>query len=161
VAVQNVHAYIAGEQGDSEVPLWSTATIGGVPIGQALGYHAEPVEVAARQLAIQAEVVNAADEIIAGKGATSLAIGLAVAKILESALRDEHRVLMVCSRLGGQELAQLGADPDLGAVCLSLPSIVGRRGIERILPTPLSPAEAAALRASATALREAAARLGL
>ena len=78
-------------------------------------------------------MVTAAYEIIAGKGATSLAIGLAVSRILEAVLNDEHRVLPVTSRLDGVH--------GLSGVCLSMPSVVGRSGVERVLPTPLSAEE--------------------
>ncbi len=72
VAVQNVHAYIAGEHGDSEVPLWSTATIGGVPVQDWESPGAGRLDAEARAR-IHERVVTAAYEIIAGKGATSLA----------------------------------------------------------------------------------------
>jgi L-lactate dehydrogenase len=152
VAVQNVHAYIAGEHGDSEVPLWSTASIGGVPV-QDWGVTGEgplDAEVRAR---IHEQVVRSAYEIIAGKGATSLAIGLAVARILEAVLNDEHRVLPVTSRLDGVH--------GLSDVCLSMPSVVGRGGVERVLPTPLSDQERDQLVASAAAVRGVARDLGL
>lgn len=152
VAVQNVHAYIAGEHGDSEVPLWSTASIGGVPV-QDWGVTGErPLDAEARAR-IHEQVVRSAYEIIAGKGATSLAIGLAVARILEAVLHDEHRVLPVTSRLDGVH--------GLSDVCLSMPSVVGREGVGRVLPTPLSDPEREQLVASAAAVRRVARDLGL
>jgi L-lactate dehydrogenase len=150
VAVQNVHAYIAGEHGDSEVPLWSTATIGGVPVQDWAGGHPLDEEARAR---IQSRVVGAAYEIIRGKGATSLAIGLAVARILEAVIKDEHRVLPVTSRLEGIH--------GLSDVCLSMPSVVGRAGVESVLATPLSAAERDRLMASADAVRAVARESGL
>lgn len=151
VAVQNVHAYIAGEHGDSEVPLWSTATIGGVPV-QDWESGGTRLDADARAR-IHASVVSAAYEIIAGKGATSLAIGLAVSRILEAVLNDEHRVLPVTSRLEGVH--------GLSGVCLSMPSVVGRAGVERVLATPLSSGEREQLVASAEAVRAASRGLGL
>ncbi|RFT37852.1 L-lactate dehydrogenase, partial [Bifidobacteriaceae bacterium NR015] len=76
VNVKNVHAYIAGEHGDSEVPLWASATIGGVPMcdWNALPGH-EPLDAAKRE-EIHQEVVNAAYKIINGKGATNYAIAM-------------------------------------------------------------------------------------
>lgn len=152
VAVHNVHAYIAGEHGDSEVPLWSTATIGGVPVRDWAGSGSRALddEVMAQ---IHHEVVSSAYEIIAGKGATSLAIGLAVSRILEAVLNDEHRVLPVTSRLDGVH--------GLSGVCLSMPSVVGRAGIENVLATPLSDDELAQLTASAEAVSAVARSLGL
>jgi L-lactate dehydrogenase len=152
VAVQNVHAYIAGEHGDSEVPLWSTATIGGVPVTDWASAGGPPLDHQTRA-AIHARVVGAAYEIIEGKGATSLAIGLAVSRILEAALKDEHRVLPVSS-------LQSGAS-GVSGVCLSMPSVVGRRGVEQVLPTPLDDAERAALDVSARAVRDVCDRLHL
>jgi L-lactate dehydrogenase len=152
VAVQNVHAYIAGEHGDSEVPLWSTATIGGVPVKDWDHNGARALDEDARER-IHHQVVTSAYEIIAGKGATSLAIGLAVARILEAVLHDEHRVLPVTSRLD--------AVHGLSDVCLSMPSVVGRTGVESVLATPLSHDERAALEASAGAVSAVARDLGL
>lgn len=152
VAVQNVHAYIAGEHGDSEVPLWSTATIGGVPVQDWGAEGLRPLDAEARAR-IHSRVVTSAYEIIAGKGATSLAIGLAVSRILEAVLNDEHRVLPVTSLLDGVH--------GLSGVCLSMPSIVGRSGIEGVLATPLSTLERDLLTASAATVRAAARDLGL
>ncbi len=152
VAVQNVHAYIAGEHGDSEVPLWSTATIGGVPVQDWVTAGEAPLDEAARAR-IHQRVVSSAYEIIAGKGATSLAIGLAVSRILEAVLNDEHRVLPVTSRLDGVH--------GLDDVCLSMPSVVGRVGIERVLATPLTAAERDQLASSAATVRQSARDLGL
>jgi L-lactate dehydrogenase len=152
VAVQNVHAYIAGEHGDSEVPLWSTATIGGVPVRDWGAAGERPLDETARAL-IHNRVVTSAYEIIAGKGATSLAIGLAVSRILEAVLNDEHRVLPVTSRLDGVH--------GLSDVCLSMPAVVGRAGVERVLATPLSDGERERLIASAETVRAAARDLGL
>ena len=98
VAVQNVHAYIAGEHGDSEVPLWSTATIGGVPV-QDWGGRAGAGWTPRPGRGSTSGSSTSAYEIIAGKGATSLAVGLAVSRILEAVLNDEHRVLVVEDRL--------------------------------------------------------------
>ncbi|WP_088288744.1 L-lactate dehydrogenase [Kineosporia sp. A_224] len=151
VAVQNVHAYIAGEHGDSEVPLWSTATIGGIPVTDWDGANGRLD--AATRTAIHERVVGAAYEIIAGKGATSLAIGLAVSRILEAVLKDENRVLPVSSMLDDVH--------GIGGVCLSMPSVVGRDGVEAVLPTPLDAGESAALHASAGAVAAVARDLGL
>lgn len=152
VAVQNVHAYIAGEHGDSEVPLWSTATIGGVPVQDWVSAGESPLDEAARAR-IYNQVLSSAYEIIAGKGATSLAIGLAVSRILEAVLNDEHRVLPVTSRLDDLH--------GLTDVCLSMPSVVGRSGIERVLATPLAADERDKLVASAATVRATARALGL
>ena len=102
---------------------------------------------------IHHQVVSAAYEIIAGKGATNLAIGLAVSRILEAVLNDEHRVLPVTSRLDGVH--------GLAGVCLSMPSVVGRGGVESVLAMPLSDDELASLTSSAEAVSAVARSLGL
>lgn len=96
VAVQNVHAYIAGEHGDSEVPLWSSASIVNIPLHEwAVPGHGK-LTVRDRTEIFQ-NVKNAAYEIVAGKGATNYAIGLATTRILETVLHDENRLLPVSS----------------------------------------------------------------
>ena len=144
VAVQNVHAYIAGEHGDSEVPLWSSATIGGVPVADWAAAGQSPLDAPARDR-IHREVVESAYKIIEGKGATSLAIGLAVSRILEAVLHDEHRVLPVTSLLDGVH--------GIADVCLSMPAVLGRAGVERVLETPVDAGELEQLARSAATIR--------
>lgn len=149
VAVQNVHAYIAGEHGESEIPLWSSASIGNVPLDQWI--YPDRLSPAQR-MAIFENVRTSADQIIAGKGATNYAIGLAVSSILQAVLWDEGRVLAVSSFLTAYR--------DLDDVCLSVPAIVNRRGVEYPLPVPLSPEEERGLRNSAEAIRRVVRNLG-
>ncbi|VEI13083.1 L-lactate dehydrogenase [Trueperella bialowiezensis] len=139
VSVSNVHAYVAGEHGDSETPLWSTATIGGVPIeewesqtGQ-LGFD-EREDIANR-------VINAAYEVIAGKGATNYAIGVVGAHILRTILRDEQAILPVSRQLNNWH--------GMSDTCISVPTLVGASGATRQLELPLSEHEKAALEYSA------------
>src|SRR5215207_9639124 len=123
VAVQNVHAYIAGEHGDSEIPLWSSASIGSVPLLAWDVPGRRPLDAAARE-DIQRRVVGAAGEIIRGKGATNYAVGLAAARIIEAVLYDQRQVVPVSSLLEGQA--------GIADVCLSLPSVVDRLGVELV-----------------------------
>lgn len=151
VAVQNVHAYVVGEHGDSELALWSSATIGGVPlVDWSVPGHGDLT--APTRARIMESVRDAAQEIIAGKGATNWAIGLATARILRAVLGDERRVLPVSAPLGG-----FAGLPD---VCLSLPRVVGRDGTGAVLPTPLAGDEHAALLASARTIERAVAAVG-
>ena len=152
VAVQSVHAFIIGEHGDSELPLWSRATIGPVPLSD-WSMPGRPSLDDEAQAAIAKKVVGAAGEIIRGKGATNYAIGLSTARIIEAALYDEGSVLAVSSLLEGQY--------DIKDVCLSLPSVVSGRGIEAVLTPPLSDTEAEALHRSADTVRGVARSLGL
>lgn len=155
VSVQNVHAYIAGEHGDSEIPLWSSASIANVPLRDwAVSGHGK---LTTRDRAeIFENVKSAAYQIIAGKGATNYAIGLATAQILESLLTDESRVLPVSSLLTAWKPLGAAADVEpIGDVCLSVPTIVNRAGIDAPLAIPLSENELAGLRNSAERIREA------
>jgi L-lactate dehydrogenase len=152
VAVQSVHAYVAGEHGDSEIPLWSSASIGSVPLLAWDVPSRRPLDAAARE-EIHRRVVGAAAEIIRGKGATNYAVGLAASRIIEAVLRDQRQVLPVSSLLEGQA--------GVGDVCLSLPSVVNRLGVELVLPSPLSDEETAGMRRSADMVKGVIKRLGL
>lgn len=152
VAVQSVHAYIAGEHGDSEIPLWSSAAIGSVPLLAWDVPGRPPLDAAARE-DIHRRVVGAAGEIIRGKGATNYAVGLASARIIEAVLYDQRMVLPVSSLLDGQA--------GIHDVCLSLPSVVDRLGVELVLPSPLSEGEITGLRRSADMVKGVIRSLGL
>lgn len=145
VSPKSVHINVLGEHGDSQVAAFSSAHVGNVPLREWPGWDR------AREPAIAAEVRGAAREIIARKGATNHAIGLATAYLLKWALADERRVLTV-SRL--QE-----GHAGLRDVCISLPAIVGREGAVQVLEPELSDEERAALVHSAGVLREARARV--
>ena len=152
INVKNVHAYIVGEHGDSEVALWSSATIGGVPMTEwrELPGHA-PLDAAKRE-EIHQEVKNAAYKIIEGKGATNYAIGMSGVDIIESILHDTHRILPVSSLLDDFH--------GINGVCMSVPSILDRHGVNTHINTPLSDAELASLKRSAETLKETAAKFG-
>src|SRR5881227_2699978 len=140
VAVQNVHAYIVGEHGDREIPLWSSASIANVRLHEwAVPRHGK-LSVRDRTEIFQ-NVKNAAAQIIAGKGATNYAIGLAAARILEALLHDENRILPVSSLLSDYR--------GISDVCLSVPCIVNRLGVEQALPVPMNENEDAGLKNSA------------
>lgn len=153
VAVSNVHAYIAGEHGDTEIPLWDSATIGAVPLREwnRQSAHHGPLRDSDRER-IAHEVVNSAYRIIEGKGATNYAVGLAGTRIIEAVLNNEHSVLPVSSLLTDYY--------GISDVCLSVPSIVGRRGVYEQLQVPLSDAEYDGLKASADQLRSVARQFG-
>jgi L-lactate dehydrogenase len=95
--------------------------------------------------AIALRVRNAAYEIIRRKGATNFAIAAALTRIVEAIVRDEASVLTVSTLLQGEY--------GLTDVCLSLPAVVGRDGVRRVLPVQLDAAELLALQASANAIR--------
>lgn len=142
VAVANVHATIAGEHGDSEIALWSSATVGGVALRDWTPLGREPLSGDELQSLLH-EVRTAAYRIIEGKGATTFAIGLATARILAAIRNDERAVLPVSA---------LHHFDGIGEVCLSLPSVVGRMGVLATLPVALDDDERAGLQASARAV---------
>jgi L-lactate dehydrogenase len=142
---RSVHAHMAGEHGDSEVPVWSSANIAGMPLREfgastGIGNDAEALE------RIYTDTRDAAYQIIERKGATYYAVAAGLVRIVQAILRDQHTVLSVSSLVSDY----YGIDD----VYLSLPTVIGRRGVERIVPLGLSSDEAAALRRSAGLLRE-------
>lgn len=152
VAVNNVHAYILGEHGDSEIPVWSSANIGGVPLKDFPSVDGRPPITDVDRAEIHEEVVGSAYKIIEGKGATNYAIGLAGARIAQAVLDDEHAVLPVSSLLTDYF--------GISDVCLSVPTIVDRTGARRTVLLPLSDEEYDGLKASADEVREAAHKFG-
>ncbi|WP_435299863.1 L-lactate dehydrogenase [Timonella sp. A28] len=152
VAVQNVHAYMAGEHGDSEIPLWSSATIGGVPLLDWPGVHGKGPLTEERRNAIAEEVISSAYRIIEGKGATNYAVALAGSRIVEAVLNNESRVLPVSTLVSDYY--------GINDVCLSVPSIVYGGGVADQLRVPLSNSEYDGLKKSAQSLREVARQFG-
>lgn len=138
---RSIHAQVVGEHGDSEVVLWSGASIGGIGLRRWEGWSP------ARERAVADEVRGAAQAIIARKGATNHAIGLVTAALLRWSLRDEQRVITV-SRV------QTGAC-GLQDVALSLPSVVGRTGATVVVEPDMDTAEREGLERSAEVLRAA------
>ena len=152
VATQNIHAYVAGEHGDSEVALWSSAEIGNVPLSQWGPTLSGGVFDSALRNSIAQEVVQSAYKIIEGKGATNYAIGLSAANIAGAVLRDEQRVLTISTLLEDWE--------GISDVVMAAPTIVGRDGAGRVLNPPLTLNERDGLTASAQRLRQVARDLG-
>ncbi|MDO5735677.1 MAG: L-lactate dehydrogenase [Propionibacteriaceae bacterium] len=150
VAIGNVHAYICGEHGDSEIPLWSSATIGGVPLLKWENQTGRLGESVRDDMADR--VVNAAYEVIAGKGATNYGIGVSGTRIIEAMFNDEHRVLPVSSLLEGWH--------GISDVCMSVPTIVDRRGVGMNLELPLQDGELGCMHDSAQIIRSTLRNLG-
>jgi L-lactate dehydrogenase len=141
----DVQAWVIGEHGDSEVPVWSRVTVGGLGLFDDDGQPPVMEDPELREL-FNREVRQAAGEIIRRKGSTSWAIGLATAEIVEAVLRSREQVLTVSTRLG--------ADDGLPDVCLSLPTVVNHTGAVARLRLSLSPHERRDLERSATLLRQ-------
>lgn len=152
IDTRNVHAYILGEHGDSEVAAWSMTHIAGVPmkdfcaICQRCDSEKGHAEIAHR-------VRDSAYHIIDYKGSTYYAIGLSLTRISGAILRNEHSILTISLLLQGEY--------GINDTCLSVPCVVGKTGVERIITVQLSEDEQAALKASAQTLREVLDRIDL
>lgn len=149
---RGVHGYVVGEHGDSEVVVWSRATVAGLPVEEFCQQRGIAYSAALRD-DISTQVRRAAYEIIERKGATYYAIGLGIRHIVEAILRDANTILTVSTLMTGQFGMQ--------DVCLSLPSVVDHGGVEGVLRPDLSPDELIALQRSASLLREVAASVGI
>lgn len=141
---RSVHAYILGEHGDTEVPVWSTANIGGVPLVENT-VSGKPFQ-AEEMNRLFEKVRNAAYEIIDRKGYTNTAIGMAIVRLVQAVLEDQKSVLPVSRMLDGEY--------GLADVCLSIPSVIGISGVEDAVLPALSDAEIGALHHSAQVLKE-------
>ena len=144
VDARNVHGYVIGEHGDSEVPVWSRVNIAGIPLAEYCKECRQPIEPKMKE--IEDDVRNAAYVVIKKKKATYYAIGLAMVRITEAVLLNQQSVLTVGTIIRGEY--------GIKDVSLSLPCVVGLNGISRILETPLAENEVSALLESAKVLRE-------
>ena len=149
---RNVHAFIIGEHGDSELAVWSEANVSGLDLQDFCRIRGLE-RVTETKDRLYRQVRDSAYEIISRKGATYYGIAMAVGRIAESLVKDEHAVLPVSVVLEGEY--------GLEGLALSIPSIVGREGLEEVLEIPLSGEEAQALRQSAKQMEEAIASLNL
>jgi L-lactate dehydrogenase len=149
---RSLHAHIIGEHGDSEVPVWSLANIAGVRLADLSGegwpkYEAQAMEEIFRKTR------DAAYHIIERKGATYYAVASGLLRIVEAIVRDQSTVLSTTSLLTGQY--------GLSDVCLSLPTVINRRGVARVLQLGLDVAEVEKLARSAAMLSASIEELGL
>ena len=147
---RNVHAFIVGEHGDSELAVWSCANIYGIGLedfAKMRGYS----EFEKEKDEIYHAVRGSAYEIIERKGATYYGIGMAAARIAESIVRDSHTVAPVSVSLNGEY--------GLSGLCLSIPTVIGRDGAEQILEINFSEEENRKLRESADELKNVLAQL--
>ena len=149
---RSVHAYIIGEHGDSEVPVWSLANIAGMHLPDFCAPHGLACDPTAMDSIFQ-QTREAAYQIIERKGATYYAVAAGLMRIVEAILRDQSTVLSVSSLVEGYY--------DINEVCLSLPTVIDKGGVDRVLQLELSPEEIEGLRKSATLLKETIARLHL
>ncbi len=142
---RSVHAFIIGEHGDSEIAVWSSASVSGVPLDafcemRGHFHHDEAEE------QIEEKVRNFAYEIIERKNATYFGVAMAVKRICEVIVRDEKTILPVSTMMHGEY--------GIEDVVLSMPCILGTDGIETKVPISLSEEEIKELQESAKVLKE-------
>ncbi len=133
-----VKALILGEHGDTMVPIWSTAAVGGIPLTGLLSPN-EQTELFKRTQGSGAEVIKK-------KGGAGYAVGLGIAQVIHSIALDRRQILPVSSQMAGQY--------GIKKTCLSLPTVVGRAGVLEVKELTLWPKEASGIQASARALDE-------
>lgn len=142
---RNIHAFIIGEHGDSELAVWSEANVSGLDLEDFCRIRGKELDRKNMDRLYQ-DVRDSAYQIIQRKGATYYGIAMAVGRIAQCIVKDEHSVLPVSVVPDGQY--------GLTGLALSIPSIVGRNGLEDILEIPLSSSETHALNQSAQQMRE-------
>ncbi|MCI8422737.1 MAG: L-lactate dehydrogenase [Lawsonibacter sp.] len=149
---RNVHAFIIGEHGDSELAVWSGASVSGMDLEHFCRSRGE--ELHPEQMdRLYKQVRDSAYAIIQRKGVTCYGIAMGVGRIAQSIVKDEHAVLPISVCLEGQY--------GLEGLCLSIPAILGRNGLEDILEIPLGEEERQALERSAQQMKQAIASLKL
>ena len=142
---RSIHAFIIGEHGDSELAVWSAANVSGIPLNhfcELRGYfdHMESMD------RIYQSVRDSAYEIIEKKGATYYGVAMAVCRIAESVIRNEHSIMPISVYLDGLY--------GLHEICLSIPTVVGQEGAEKVLDIPLDLMEMGKLVYSAEELKK-------
>lgn len=149
---RSVHSFIIGEHGDSEIVAWSSTNVSGIPVNDfcELRGHFNHEEAMRR---IADDVKNSAYDIIEKKGATYYGIAMSVKRICECIMRDEKSILPISSMMHGEY--------GISDICLSMPTVVGREGVETRVPIQLDEQEESALSASAEQLSKVAAQLDL
>ncbi|OJX47440.1 MAG: L-lactate dehydrogenase [Chloroflexi bacterium 44-23] len=149
---RSVHAFIIGEHGDSEVPVWSLANIAGMRLEDyckenRMNCSGEELEEIFRKTR------DAAYHIIERKGATFYAIGTGLVRIVEAILRDQNTVLSVSSLINDYY--------GISEICYSLPTVIDRGGVEHVIRLNLSDTEQEGMRKSAQVLQTTILQLGL
>ncbi len=139
-----VRALILGEHGDTMTPIWSGATMGGLPLAKLLAVN--------EQNDLFTRTKGSGAEVIRRKGGAGYAVGIAIAQVVHAIARDARRVLPVSTHMTGQY--------GLRHVCLSIPTVVGRAGVLDYVQTELWPKEVQGLQASMRALEQTWSKIG-
>ena len=144
VDARSIHAYIIGEHGDSEVPVWSLANIAGMRLPEFCKAQKLPYDQRAME-DIFVQTRDAAYRIIECKGSTYFAVAAGLMRITQAILRNQNTVLPASSLISDYY--------GIGDVCFSLPTVIDRGGVENVLRLELSPDEVEKLRHSADVLK--------
>ncbi len=152
VDVRNVHTYIIGEHGDSEVAAWSATTVAGMNIDKFCEFSGVCDMETLSSKHFHETVKNSAYEIIEKKGATFYAIALSVKRIVECIIGNEKSILTISSLLDGEY--------GITDTCLAVPTIVSSDGAEKIVEIDLSDQELSDLKRSADKLKNLAREIG-
>jgi L-lactate dehydrogenase len=135
-----VTATILGEHGDSMVPLWSVAQAAGLPLDKFPGWTSNTAD------ALFAKTRGSGAEVIKLKGGAGFAVGIAIRDVIHAVALDSKRIMPVASLVNGPY--------GIRDVCISVPTVIGRKGVEAQLEIELWPKEVSALQHSANVLRE-------
>lgn len=144
VDARNIHAYMVGEQGNGEVPIWSSATVSGIPIREFCEMRGYPDPTGYFE-EVAAEVRGSGDMITRKKKAAYYGVAMAVRRVCEAIVRDEKSVLPVSSLMYGAF--------DIDGLALSMPAIVGKDGVECLVPLEMSEEELDELRKTAATVK--------
>lgn len=137
INLHNVHAYVLGEHGDSEFAAWSMSTASGVPLAKLLTN--------AQMKTLEDKTRRAAYEIIQRKRATYYGIGVVITELVEAVLNDKKMIIPVSTEPGTRY--------GIKGICLGVPAVLGRCGIESVWKLPLNASESKKLKKSATLLK--------
>ncbi|OUN21020.1 L-lactate dehydrogenase [Flavonifractor sp. An82] len=149
---RSVHAFIIGEHGDSEIAVWSSSNVSGIPLNDFCEMRGHYDHVASMKK-IAEQVKTSAYEIIAKKHATYYGIAMSVKRICEVIVRNEKSILPVSTMMHGEY--------GIEGIALSMPAIVGLDGVETHVPIVLDEEEQKQLRHSAETLKQVAETLNL
>ena len=142
---KNIHAFIIGEHGDSELAVWSNADIAGIHIEDYCKNIFDSCDINLEE--ILNEVRVSAYNIIEKKGSTFYGVAMAVKRIAQAIIRDEYSILPVSHFLNGEY--------GINDVCLGIPAVICRKGVKKIIPITLNEREKTYLNESANKLKEA------
>lgn len=145
IDARNIHTYIMGEHGDSEIATWSLTSVAGMTVNEYCSKVCSKCKGLSKYKILE-DVKKAGYKVIEKKGATYFAVALAITRIVEAILRDENSILTVSSLLEGQY--------GINDIYLGTPSIIGASGIKKVLEVPLNNEELQQLMLSANTLKE-------